>query len=920
MIKRICSLIAFVCCFGMALPAAAQKPLVLVVPYQVNAGQDMQALTQELPQMIVNQLRKKDVRVVAMDDARKLLRTGDVAEVDTAQARALGKKAQADFVLYGVLNQLGESFSLDSRLVPVNAGQSAQPVSIFKESPKAVGGATEELAAKVVAMVQPVAAPAPVVTSGGKDGAVPVIAPLGAGQARAASAPIKGGLADVRIDGIRFMDPDVVLMRLSIRKGDNPDEAAINAELKRIWDMGYFSDVHVAREGNVLVFTVVEKPRIEKVIVQGSKAIDQEDVTAVLSTREGNVLNDIVIAEDLEKVAELYRAEGYYLAKVTYTVDDRGARGAILTLNINEGNKLYIKEVDVKGLKNIARGDLNDYMSLRTRGLFSWFTGTGVLKEEYLERDTNAITAYALEHGYLDVQVSAPEVDYRSDGIYITITVSEGQRYKVRDVKFAGDVIASAEKMAEIVKMDEWRDEESYFTVSVMQDDAKRITEYYGDQGYAFAEVDTKVMKAEDGSAQVDVGYLVQKKNKVYIRRVDVEGNSKTRDNVILREVKLADGDAYEGAKLRRTNERLNRLGYFSAVDSQVVPTGRDDEVDLKIKVKEGNTGAVIAGIGYSTYYSVGVSGSVSERNLFGRGYQLALSGFASWRRASGTLSFTNPRLYDTKLSFGNDLYYVHDTWDDFTKETMGDTLRISYPIGEYSVIGASYRLERYDLSEVAEDASKYIADYKGVNWTSALGVRFARDTTDSIVPTKGTITRFNVEYGGNVLGGTDNFVKAVADWQAFYSWRPQHTFHVRGRLGGVFQNSSDPVPVFERFWLGGMDTVRGYSYTDLSPRDGKNGEHVGGDRMGVANFEYIWTFEKDLGLAIVPFIDAGFNIDNDTQSNEIGEKIVASAGLELRWRSPMGDLRVAYGYPLSKDYDDERNEGRFEFTMGQNF
>ena len=927
MIRRLGSLILLlVCCFMAAGAAeAAPGPQVLVLPYQINAGPELASLSLELPQVLVEQLRKKGLRVLSMTEARKLLRKGGIEDVNLAEARRLGSQAGVQYVVYGEFNQLGQGFSMDSRVVPLGGG-AAVPVTVSRQDVTGMESAAGELAGQVAGMIsgqaQEDAAPRIRRDAAG----VPVIEPLSQQQAAAALQRQKrgmqaGGLSDVRVVGMRYMDPDVVRMRLTIRTGDNPDDAAINAELKRIWDMGYFSDVQVTRDGSVLTFHVVEKPRVEHIVVEGSDAVDKDDIIAAMGTRTGTVMSERVIAEDLQKITELYRKEGYYLAKVTHSLDTKtNASGAILTIHVQEGSKLYIREVTVEGLKELKRGDLDDYMALQPRGLFSWFTGKGVLKEEYLERDTNAIAAVGLEKGFIDIQVSAPQVEYREDGIYITFHVNEGQRYAVRDVKFAGDVIAEQEEMSKAVQMDDWRDEHKYFSVTVMQEDSKRLTEFYGNAGYAFAEVDTKVMKAEDGSPFVDVGYLIKKNNKVYIRRVNVEGNVRTRDNVILRELRLADGDQYEGAKLRRTNERLKRLGYFESVDSQLVPTGRDDEVDLKIKVKEGNTGSIMAGIGYSTYYDVGVSGSISERNLFGRGYVLGLSGFFSWRRASGTLSFTNPHLYDTKLSVGNDLYYVNDTWDDFTKQTIGDTIRLAYPIGEYTTVSTAYRLERYEISDVEPDASKYISEYKGENWTSALSGRITRDTTDSNRPTKGTITRLWAEYGGNFLGGTDNFVKTMFDWQAFYSWRPQHTFHVRGRVGAVFQNSSDPVPVFERFWVGGMDTIRGYSYTDLSPRDGKNREHVGGDRMGIVNLEYIWTFEKDLGLALVPFVDAGFNIDNDTQADKIPDKIVASTGLELRWRSPMGDLRLAYGYPLMEDYDGEENQGRFEFTMGQNF
>ena len=265
---------------------------------------------------------------------------------------------------------------------------------------------------------------------------------------------------------------------------------------------------------------------------------------------------------------------------------------------MEEGNKLYIKEVKIEGLEQLDKGDMDKYLALKPRNIFSWFTGTGVLKEEHLERDTNAIAAYGLNQGFVDIQVAAPDVQYKEDGIYVTFKVHEGPRYKIHDIKFGGDIIDEEQAMLDVVEMDEWKKDNDYFSITVMQEDSKRLTNFYTDRGYAFAEVDTRVMKVEGDEPMVDVGYMVNKKEKVFIRRLMVDGNTKTRDNVILREMRLGDGDQYEGEKMRRSAERLNRLRYFSAIDSELIPTDRPDEVDLKIKVKEDNTGALMGGIG----------------------------------------------------------------------------------------------------------------------------------------------------------------------------------------------------------------------------------------------------------------------------------------------------------------------------------
>ncbi len=902
-----CALLLGVVFSVQATDVAHAASKVLILPYQVNAGDDMGSLKQDVPNLVAERLRKSGMTVVSGQEVQTLLKAQNVEDVDIQTARRLGEAAGANAVVYGVFNQLGNGFSLDSRIVPITSSQAPDIVTLQKNSMVELAGAADSLAARVSGVVQQSSAPVRPAT------ALPTLS----------GEPVKkGAISEVKVEGLRIMDPDAVLMRLSIRRGDFPDELAINEEVKRIWDMGYFSDVKARMDGQALVFSVVEKPRIDEIQVQGSDEVDEEDILAAMSTKTGSVLNDRMLADDIQKVTELYRKEGYYLADVKHQVIPRSnGAGARLVLTVSEGDELYISEVKINGLSELDQDDIEDYMALHPRSIISWITGTGVLEEEYLDRDTNAIAAYGLNEGFVDIQVAAPEVDYTPDGIIITFNVNEGRRYKVSEVKFGGELIEDEDVLLSIVQMDDHQSDVGFFSLSTMQEDAKRLKEFYGDQGYAFAEINPKVLKAENGDATVSIGYFVDKKQKVYISRVEVEGNTKTRDNVIMRELRLGDGDMYDGAKMRRSTERLNRLGYFETVDIDLVPTANSEEVDLKIKVKEANTGAIMAGIGYSTYYDVGVSASVQERNLFGRGYWLQIQGFTSWRRTSGIISFTNPRVFDTDLLIGNDLYYTYDYWDDFTKDTFGDTIRFAYPLGEYTSIGMGYRLERYNLTDVDEYAAPSIRDYKGINWTSAVSARITRDTTDSRSrPTKGTITRLWAEYGGGGLGGTDNFVKAMFDWQGFYKLdkKGDHVFRVRTRLGGVFENTNDLVPVFERFYIGGIDTIRGFDYTHISPRDERYGDRIGGDRMGVLNVEYIWNFQEDLGLAIVPFVDSGFNIDSSYMNIE--DHIVATAGLELRWRSPMGDLRVAYGIPLTDDYDGKRRSGRFEFTMGQQF
>ncbi|GHV51789.1 hypothetical protein FACS1894168_4010 [Deltaproteobacteria bacterium] len=430
-------------------------------------------------------------------------------------------------------------------------------------------------------------------------------------------------IAGIEVRGTRILDADVVLMRINSRKGDALDMNAIDNEVKKIWDLGYFSDVSAAvdqrPDGLHLIYTVREKPRIESIVVEGNDEIDADDITAAMSTKTGSVLNDKLLAEDLMKIREVFRKEGYYLGTVEHRIDTRqNGAAAALILTVAEGNKLYVKEIRIDGAKEVSTGGIKAQMVLAERGWFSWLTGSGILREEVLDHDSAAIGNYYLNLGYMDVAVGAPKVDYEPDGIIVTFPVNEGIRYKLGEILYTGDLIDTDETLRKVTRLDDMAQNGDYFSLAAMQEDAKNLTAFYAEYGYAFAEIDpTPRKKGED---VLDIVFEMQKKQKVYIHRAEIEGNTRTRDNVILRELRLTDGDLFVGSKLKRSMNRLNRLDYFEVAESELVPTGKDEEVDLKIKVKEKSTGALTGGFGYSTYSQFGVSGTIMEKNFFGKG------------------------------------------------------------------------------------------------------------------------------------------------------------------------------------------------------------------------------------------------------------------------------------------------------------
>ncbi|MCH5277592.1 MAG: outer membrane protein assembly factor BamA [Desulfovibrionaceae bacterium] len=867
--------------------AQTRNVTLLVLPFGVNAPADVaRRMEADLPALLGQRFSAAGFRVLSSAETRRA--AGQKPIRDAAGARSSAKSARADYAVFGSFSQVGDSISLDMRLVDASSS-AVRPYYVEKSSLLELPAALDELAAQAFA-----------------------------------GATSKDSLADIQVRGLRVLDPDRVLTRLNTRKGDAVNVDAVDDDVRRVWDMGYFSDVSAdieeSGQGRILVFTVVEKPRIDEVRVEGSDAVKIGDITEAMSSRTGTVLNERLLADDLQKITDLYRKKGYYLAELSYDVLTRpDGASASLILKVNEGNKLYIKAVDVEGLQQVRRKDLDGALALRKRSLLSWLTGTGVLKEDLLDRDAQAIQGYLVNQGYIDAKVSAPEVQYDEDGIRIIFRVREGSRYSLGHIGFRGDLIDTEERLFELIQLDDQKEKNTFFSLQIMQEDVKRLTDLYADYGYAFADVsvDTDPHPEE---AVVDVYYQLIPREKVYVRRVELEGNTKTRDNVILRELRLADGQQFSGEKLRRSTERLDKLRYFDEVNPQLVPTGVPGEVDLKVGVKEGNTGMLSLGFGYSTYDKFGVSAGIRESNLFGRGYQLGLMGYFSGRENSLDLSFINPRLYNTDLGMGISLYAIDEEWTNFDKRTVGSQIRFSYPLGEYSYVNWGYRLDFYRLSNMTRWAAPSIRDYEGDNWASVLSMGVSRDTTNSGTnPTRGTKASLYVYYGGGGLGGSDNFVKPIAEWGFFHGLTETHVLHARATVGAVYRNTHKIVPAFERFYLGGMNSVRGYSLEDMSPRDPKTGEHIGSDRMGYTNFEYIWVFKPEAGLALVPFFDIG--VSTDSKYQDFFDKVYYSAGLEVRWRSPMGDLRFAYGFPLTENVDGrKRSSGRFEFSMGQAF
>ncbi|MFO7803639.1 MAG: outer membrane protein assembly factor BamA [Desulfovermiculus sp.] len=861
---------------------AAQGPKVIVLPFAVNAPENFEYLGRDIPSLLRDELSGRGFQVFSGPDTQEAIRSSDVTELNTQTVKDIALRSNADYAVYGSASRIAKTLSLDVRLIEP---QSSQPPRAFYSSAEELINlqpALSEIADKLQNSIQK-----------------------------------KQTIAQIQVRGNRILGEDVVLMRLQIQEGDEYSAEAIDEEVRRLFDTGYFDDVQVyaqqTQQGMEVTFEVKERPHLTGIQVKGNQAIDDDDILEAMSIKPDSVLNPKLLGQDLDTIRELYRKKGYYQAEVNTSREETGEGTATLILNIDEGEKQYITNIEIKGANKLDEGDLKDELALSERGLFSWMTGGGVLREEVLDRDAAALEAYYANRGFMDVRVGHPEVSYEEDGIHITFQVQEGPRYKVGEVTFAGDQIVEKKRLFQVIDMDNRARENQPFSRSALREDAQALTDFYSNYGYAFAEASPNLQKNREDNT-INIRYVLTKRQQVYIRRVTIAGNQKTRDNVIRRQLHLTGGERFSGERLTLSKQRLVRVDYFEDVQIETLPTGDPELMDIKVKVKEKSTGSFSAGAGYSSVDNVFFTGQIEDRNLFGKGYTLRFQGSFGTHSSRFIASFWNPQVYDGPVGAGFDLFNTTREYDDYDLDRTGGEMKFAYTIGTYTRLYWKYSLQEYEVSDIEEDASSEIKDLSGSNLASKAGISAVRDSTNRrLNPTRGTKNSLSVEYAGGFLGGDDEFIKPEYEFSYFHPLFWKFVFNWHWKLGWLFENGSQEVPDYERYYLGGINTVRGYDYRDISITDDE-GDDVGGYKTWYSNLELVFPIKDDMGLLGVAFFDAG----NVWDKNEtIEPDFYKSIGAGIRWNSPMGPLRLEYGYPLD---DLKGNSGQFEFTVGQFF
>ena len=729
--------------------AAPDGPSVVILPFQIHSDIDLSYMAGEIPRVIGNRLGQEGANILPSDP------DGQAA----ASPTEAGLKAGADFVITGSLFWVNQRYSLDVRIL-----------DLFSKAPAEAYSAKGENIENLIKGVQDLA----------KNLTFKIFR--------------REIVEKVAVAGNRRIEADAVLNRIKTKAGDIYSAKALSEDLRSVFKMGYFDDVRVeastGKTGRIVTFTVKEKPTIKNIRIRGNRVFEDEEIKNSLAIRTGSVANDANIGRDMEQIISMYKDKNYHNVTVKYELEDIGENQADLTFNITEGEKVKIKAITFEGNATYTDKELKKLMKTDEKGFFSWLTSSGEYNLETLKQDMGKITAFYRNNGFIQARVADPEVKFEEEWIYIHVKIEEGPQYKVGAVSVEGDLVLPKEEIEAKLNLGK----ETFYNREVVRRDILAITDLCADEGYAYADVSTRTTKNE-AEKKVDVAYVIKKGKQVYFEKILFTGNTRTRDKVLRRQMKVYEKQRYNGRALKRSVQNLYRLEYFEDVKVDTLPGSADDQMVLKIDVKEKTTGAFAITGGYSSINSFFVGGSVTERNLFGRGQTLSFKAELGAVSDQYTISFTEPWLFDIPLSAGADLFKWDTEYTTYDKDSIGGQLRAGYPVADFTRVNLAYRLEQADIRNVdEEDASYTIKDMEGEHVTSSVTASLKYDSRDRLFnPTKGSEHRIAVEVAG--FGGDVGFVKytGATGWYFPIFWKVVGFAH--GEAGYVQEIFNKKLP-----------------------------------------------------------------------------------------------------------------------------
>ncbi|MCU0502047.1 MAG: outer membrane protein assembly factor BamA [Anaerolineae bacterium] len=748
---------------------------------------------------------------------------------------------------------------------------------------------------------------------------------------------------DIRVEGIQRTEAGTVFSYLPVKVGDVMTDEKSAAAIKALYATGFFKDVRLEARDGVVIVTVEERPSIATITLTGIKEFSADDLKAGLKQTglaEGRVLDRALLDKAEQELQRQYFNRGKYAVEITSTQTPLERNRVAVQFDVIEGESAKIQQINIVGNAAFKEKELLDQFSSSTPNWLSWYTKNDQYSKSRLGGDIESLRSFYLNRGYLEFNVDSTQVSISPDkkGIYITVNITEGPQYRVSDVKLAGQMLVPEEELQKLVSIKPGE----VFERDRLTETTKKIGDRLGNDGYAFANVNA-VPELDKEKATVAFTLFVDPGRRVYVNRVNVAGNTKTRDEVVRREMRQMEAAYYDAAKINRSRERLNRLGFFSEVNIETpsVP-GTTDQVDVNVSVAEKSTGNIMLGAGFSSAEGVVLSGSVSQANVFGTGNRLSAQVNSGSVNTVYALSFTNPYFTLDGISLGYDLYRRDvdsselDDVSEYKTSTLGAGVRLGLPINERDTISLGLVYEDTSI-EVLNDndplnlslQERFVQEFGEDNDTVRVDAAWARDTRDSFLfPTKGLLQRASAEIG--TPAGSLQYYKVSLQHQQFLPLSKDFTLMLNAEFGLGGGLSDKPLPFFKNFYAGGTSSVRGFKAGTLGPKD-IYGDALGGDTRLVGNVELFFPLpglKDDQSLRMSAFIDAGavwgpsdgnpLNPYNGLYENFAFEDLRYSAGVAVLWVSPLGPLKFSLAQPIVEKDGDETEV--FQFTLGNVF
>lgn len=761
----------------------------------------------------------------------------------------------------------------------------------------------------------------------------------GAASGSGTAGPKRQGtkIEKIVIVGNRKIEVDAIKAKLASKEGEPLSDETVRKDIQDLFALGYFYDVEVVTSDAgplTLTYKLIEKPAISSIEYEGNEDIDDDELKGVATIKPYEILNMAKIREAVEKMEKLYEDKGFFLARVTFRVADAEEAGTVkLIFDIKENDKVKVKRISFIGNKKLSADKLKSAMVTQEGGFFSFISDSGSYKQEAFDRDTQILNYVYFNEGYVQVKVDRPQVYVTPDkkGIYITFRLEEGEQFNVGQVDFTGDLLFSRDELFEATNIQK----QKIFKYQVLQDDLKALQAKYGDLGYAYANPIPRT-RIREADREVDITFEIDKGYKVYFGKINMVGDSKTRDKVIRRELKIVEGELYNETRKRESIDNVRRLGYFEEVNfNSKTPKGRNEIMDIDIVVKERNTGTIQVGAGYSNFNGFIFNGQVNQINFLGRGQTLGISIDLSKRTSLYKASFNEPYFMDTEWKTGFDVYRSQRILLQYKETKTGGDISVGHPLAPYLDGYIRYKLDETDLEldEIEGDPDLFpVETANGVTSSVTFTLQYDK-RDDRFTPSKGIFSSASIEYAG--VGGDKNYTKGYSFFRYYRTLFWDIVWRNNINYGFISSNNSDPVPFNELFLLGGANSLRGYEWFQVGKRKrsksaydrefGSSGnaaeanrramQPFGGTQQFFYNLEFQFPLISEAKINGVVFYDIG-----DADDSLAFTRFRQDVGFGFRWYSPIGPLRFEWGFPLQRKADLEEEPVNFEFAIGAPF